>query len=154
MTPDSRAGHVVNVLFVAWLFNFLIFGFVAQILGGDAVNGRAEEGRYFLADHGTLTQVSKATWLYSRFHVYGLAIHFTILLVALFFARGKLQVSSANWPLPVGTGVIVALGSIEFLKGTPGPAAVVAVLAGLALGSGLGMCMWVILRRRGRSGQG
>jgi hypothetical protein len=152
MTLGSRAA-VAQLLLPAWFINFLVFCLAAQMLGGDALNGRAEAGRYFLADHGALTQVGKGTWLYSRIHVYGLWLHTAIMLVALLIARRERHVYTASWLVPIVAGGIVALASMEFLKAAPGPAGGTAVLAGLAIGSGLAMGIWLTLWLRGRSAQ-
>ncbi len=42
----------------------------ALALGGDAVNGKTENGRYYVANHGKLTEVSAAAFNYSRVHCY------------------------------------------------------------------------------------
>jgi len=51
----------------AWL-NFVVFGVVDVYLGGDALNGKVENGRYFLNNHGPYAEVSHATFLYSAVH--------------------------------------------------------------------------------------
>ncbi len=54
--------------------NFLVFAVVALMLGGDAVNGKIEAGRYYLANHGILTEVSYSVFLYSKLHVYSVFV--------------------------------------------------------------------------------
>jgi hypothetical protein len=62
------------------LVNFVAFVLIADLIGGDALNGHAAHGHYFLAYHRQLTEVSRATYLYSVFHTlsvfvtHGLAI--------------------------------------------------------------------------------
>jgi len=51
------------------VLNFLAFYVVAILLGGDAVNGYAEGGRYFLRSHGKTTEVSRDVFEYSLWHV-------------------------------------------------------------------------------------
>ena len=48
--------------------NFLAFMVVAMLIGGDGCNGHAEAGRYFLSDHGKLTETTHAVYLYSCIH--------------------------------------------------------------------------------------
>jgi hypothetical protein len=55
-------------------FNFAAFFVVALMLGGDALNGKIEDGRYYLANHGRFTEVSSAVWHYSRAHVISVLI--------------------------------------------------------------------------------
>ena len=59
---------------VVGILNFLAFGIIATYLGGDAVNGRSENGRYFLSNHGKETEVSQGVFNYSRIHVYSVWI--------------------------------------------------------------------------------
>jgi hypothetical protein len=59
---------------IGWLLclvgavNFMVFFVVALCIGGDAINGKVENGRYYLSSHGRLTEVSPRVWQYSRFH--------------------------------------------------------------------------------------
>lgn len=51
------------------LLNFFVFFCTAMYLGGDAINGHSSNGHYYLADHGHLTEVSRAVFAYSKWHV-------------------------------------------------------------------------------------
>jgi hypothetical protein len=59
-------------LFIAAMLNFLVFWLLALHLGGDALNGKAEAGHYFLMSHGDYTEVSEEVFNYSRWHAYSL----------------------------------------------------------------------------------
>ena len=59
----------ITLFVVAWI-NFVIFFIVATIIGGDAINGKVIDGKYYVAQHSQYTQVSKPVFVYSRFHVY------------------------------------------------------------------------------------
>jgi len=48
--------------------NFLVFMLVALYLGGDALGGKEEHGRYFLESHGHFTEVSEDVFRYSKVH--------------------------------------------------------------------------------------
>jgi hypothetical protein len=50
------------------ILNFALFAIIAICLGGDALNGRCENGRYFVSNHGKRTEVSEAVFTYSRIH--------------------------------------------------------------------------------------
>jgi hypothetical protein len=60
----------------------------AWFLGGDALNGKAVDGRYFVWGHGTYTEVSHAAFVFSTcitfagFGGFGLAV-----LAAIIWAR-------------------------------------------------------------------
>ena len=55
---------------IAWATNFAVYVGVAVLIGGDAINGHQSSGRYFLANHGKLTEVSHGAFLYSEIHTY------------------------------------------------------------------------------------
>ena len=50
------------------LVNFLTFWVGAMLLGGDAVNGKIENGHYFLRSHAHLQEVSSSVFFYSKIH--------------------------------------------------------------------------------------
>jgi len=55
-------------LFFVGLGNFFWFLLESMSIGGDALNGYARDGHYFVASHGTYTEVAEATWTWSRMH--------------------------------------------------------------------------------------
>jgi hypothetical protein len=55
-------------LFFGGFLNFAVFWFIAVAIGGDAVDGRVSEGRYYLASHGQYTEVSERLYRYSYAH--------------------------------------------------------------------------------------
>jgi hypothetical protein len=66
---------------MAWAINFAAYVGIAVWIGGDAINGHQSSGRYFLSNHGKLTEVSHGVFLYSEIHTYLLWI-LTILTLA------------------------------------------------------------------------
>jgi len=60
------------------VLNFLVFVAGATYLGGDAVNGKVENGRYYLfgvrtdSERKGYTEVSERVFTYSRWHVYSI----------------------------------------------------------------------------------
>ena len=60
--------YLAVAAFVIGFANFAWFYLESVTQGGDALNGFVRDGRYFLASHGALTEVSRATWEWSRFH--------------------------------------------------------------------------------------
>ena len=67
------------------ILNFFVFLGLSAHLGGDAVNGKIETGRYYLcgwnAHTGTrsYTEVSAAVFNYSRMHVYSIFVTWPIM---------------------------------------------------------------------------
>jgi hypothetical protein len=59
----------LRVVAVIALVNFAAFWLIAASCGGDAWNGYIKDGRYLLGSHGTYTEVSRAFWKYSYYHV-------------------------------------------------------------------------------------
>jgi hypothetical protein len=48
--------------------NFLAFWIESLVLGGDALNGYAKDGQFFLGSHGAYTEVAQAVWIASLIH--------------------------------------------------------------------------------------
>ena len=65
--PKFTVPLLIAVAATAFL-NFASFVIIAVHLGGDALNGKVENGRYFLSNHGRLTEVSADVFSYSRWH--------------------------------------------------------------------------------------
>ena len=63
-----------------WIVNFAAFVLIATYLGGDALNGYAKDGHYFLAMHGHTFEVSRAVFLYSKWHAISLIASLAILM--------------------------------------------------------------------------
>ena len=59
---------LLNIVFFVSVANFLAFCAISEVIGGDAINGYAEHGRYFLRSHGRTTEVSEAVFAYSKWH--------------------------------------------------------------------------------------
>jgi len=64
--------------------NIGAFVITATCLGGDALSGRVENGRYFLAAHGRYTEVSEAVFNYSRIHAYSVRLTVALFALAIF----------------------------------------------------------------------
>jgi len=62
--------------------NFLLFALISAFIGGDAINGKIENGHYYLANHGRLTEVSAFIFGYSQLHIYSLFVTFPLLALA------------------------------------------------------------------------
>ncbi len=58
----------LKYFFIVWATNLLLFFILSAYLGGDALNGKIIDGRYFLASHGRLTEVSRRVFIYSEVH--------------------------------------------------------------------------------------
>jgi hypothetical protein len=73
------------------LLNFLAYFFVALYLDGDAVNGKIDDGHFYLGSHGRYTEVSVRIFAYSRWHTYSVWLTHSLAFVAVYFVvrRGK-----------------------------------------------------------------
>lgn len=68
--------------------NFVCFFAVAIYLGGDALNGKSENGHFYLSSHGRLTEVSETVFRYSLLH--GISVFLLIgLVLIVYFAQKK-----------------------------------------------------------------
>jgi hypothetical protein len=61
---------IVTIIAALGMANWLAWGIGAIFLGGDALAGKEENGRYFLRSHGRYTEVSRRAFTYSRIHGY------------------------------------------------------------------------------------
>ncbi len=92
MNIESKL-FISRTLFVTALLNFAVFWVVAVCLGGDAVNGRIQDGHFYLANHGKYTEVSERVFDYSRWHVYSTWITHPLAFVAAYWGM-RLQRTS------------------------------------------------------------
>jgi hypothetical protein len=93
----AKLQKVLNGIFFFGILNFFIFVAGTSFLGGDAVNGKEMDGKYFVGSHGKLTEVSKPAFRYSRLHVLSLLItHPAAILAGL--ASYILKKRSENQP--------------------------------------------------------
>ncbi len=65
----------------AALGNFAVFVAVAIYIGGDAINGHAQNGRYFLCFHGNCHEVGRALFMYSWWHAISVIVTFIPLVI-------------------------------------------------------------------------
>jgi len=71
--------------------NFAWFFIDSANLGGDALNGYVRDGHYFVVSHGDATEVSRATWEWSRFHATSVFVTHPLAILGgayLAFTRG------------------------------------------------------------------
>jgi hypothetical protein len=66
------------------VLNFISFCVISLFIGGAAMNGKIENGRYYLSQNGRLTEVSQSVWTYSRYH----GISMFVLIVAAPVVQG------------------------------------------------------------------
>jgi len=84
------------------MLNFVIFVAIATYLGGDAVNGKVEGGRYYLfgvrAEGGrkVYTEVSERVFNYSRWHVYTVFATWPLVMAAGFAEAQARKHSKGN----------------------------------------------------------
>jgi hypothetical protein len=77
------------------ILNFVVFVAIASYLGGDAVNGKIEGGRYYLfgvrseAEGKGYTEVSQSVFNYSKWHVYSLLTTWPMVMAAGYAANRK-----------------------------------------------------------------
>lgn len=67
--------------------NFLSFAVATCYFGGDALNGKEENGHFFLASHGKFTEVTEGVFNYSKYH--GLSVFFSIGIVMIIHYAGN-----------------------------------------------------------------
>jgi hypothetical protein len=82
---------LLGVVVAVGVVNFVAFVVIAENLGGDALNGKVEDGRYYLMRHGVYTEVTCAVWTYSNIHaISAIALHPGVFAVAqVLFLTGR-----------------------------------------------------------------
>ncbi|MGJ9417692.1 hypothetical protein ACHAC9_08005 [Massilia sp. CMS3.1] len=66
------------------LLNFVSFFVGGIYLGGDALNGKIEDGRFYLANHGQLTEVSEGIYRYSQLHALSVLLLIGVVMIVHF----------------------------------------------------------------------
>ncbi len=67
------------------LVNFSSFIAIDLYLGGSALNGKQENGKFYLSEHGRYTEVSETIFEYSKFHAYSMFATHALFLSLSFF---------------------------------------------------------------------
>jgi purine-cytosine permease-like protein len=80
LTPRGR--RICQALIVLAFVNFIGFFVIGLISGGDAFNGKVEEERYYLGNHGHYTQVNWAVYAYSYVHAISVMATHLVAIVA------------------------------------------------------------------------
>jgi hypothetical protein len=71
MPATPRARWILSAAITVAVLNLWAFVAGAFFLGGEALNGRVDDGRYYLSnlsDGGPTVEVSHAVWVYSYVH--------------------------------------------------------------------------------------
>jgi len=75
--------YLAYTLVAIGILNFISFCIVAGVIGGDAVNGKTEGGRYYVSEHGHDTEVSRSVFEYSRFHAHSVWVTHPLAMVGI-----------------------------------------------------------------------
>jgi hypothetical protein len=87
--------RIYGIFVAAVILNFIVFVGLTMHLGGDAVNGKRESGRYYLWGYnvhtGTkgYTEVSSTGYRYSKWHVYSIFITWPIMFIGGLVAQRR-----------------------------------------------------------------
>jgi hypothetical protein len=65
--------------------NFVAFLVESNALGGDGLNGYEAGGHYYVASHGTYTEVPQTLWTISRIHAVGTLVSWPLVLLSMAF---------------------------------------------------------------------
>lgn len=74
--------YLALIAIVVGFVNFFWFWAESAALGGDALNGYASGDHYYVMSHGSYTEVSQATWTWSRLHATSVLITHPIALAS------------------------------------------------------------------------
>ncbi len=93
-TPTLQ--RICGIILIVASINFIAFMIITVKIGGDAISGRAEQGHYYVSEHGRQTEVSYPVYLFSYIHTISVMITHPLGLLAIFFlSRIKKQKNNA-----------------------------------------------------------
>lgn len=74
MRKGKTVTKVLVLLVVLCVLNFVSFAVHSTMDGGGAVNGRVENGRYYVSNHGVDTELSEQAWRWNLWHSRSLVV--------------------------------------------------------------------------------
>lgn len=77
--------YLALIAVVVGFVNFFWLLAESAALGGDALNGYASQGHYFVNSHGSYTEVSEASWTWSRVHSVSVFITHPLAMAGMFY---------------------------------------------------------------------
>jgi len=80
--PNESLHNLCRWINIVAIINFGLFAVISIIIGGDAVNGYEEAGRYYLGGGGNRTEVNYIIFTISRLHVYSVFITHPLGIIA------------------------------------------------------------------------
>lgn len=95
-------GACITMIFIG-LLNFAVFLAISWHLGGDALNGKASGGHYYVygfqpkTRQKEYTEISEAVFRYSKWHEYSVPVTWSLVIVA------GMVLKHAESQLPQGT---------------------------------------------------
>jgi hypothetical protein len=100
VSPPVARPRWLKVLAAIAIANFAAFVLVAGYLGGDALNGYVRDGHYFLAAKGHAYEVSRALYLYSKWHALSAISLSGAVVVAWAILWRRAQLARRTGPYP------------------------------------------------------
>ena len=93
-------------IFFAAILNFAAFWIIAVSIGGDALSGKEESGRYYVSNRGKLTEVSRTIFMYSFYHTCSIFITHPLGIIAIILAnRIERRKYNLKHPVPNSTQI-------------------------------------------------
>ena len=80
----GRTAKLIMRLVTTIVVSFIAFVVISAIFGGDAVDGKIEDGRYYFRSHGEYTEVSRAAYVASAGYIMLLSARVGVVLVSVF----------------------------------------------------------------------
>jgi hypothetical protein len=100
-----------RVLVLLAVMNFVAFWFESAALGGDALNGKQENGHFYVAEHGKYTEVSESQFEFSAWHTRSIFVTHALGILAALVLYGAKDpfVTKKNPKRDAAIGVAAAL---------------------------------------------
>jgi hypothetical protein len=95
----KRGKWIMNLALAITVINMGSFFVGDMILGGDAINGERKGDQFFVGDHGNLTEVTSAQWIYSYVHVILCFLNIPAIMGIYLWlrAKGDIRIERLGW---------------------------------------------------------
>jgi hypothetical protein len=77
---------ICDLIIAIGFTNFVSFFLISVALGGNALKGKQVGEKYYLVSHSKITEVSQATWNYSRYHTISVIVTHPLAICAMIVA--------------------------------------------------------------------
>jgi hypothetical protein len=118
--------RIASIVFAIGVINFAAFVVIGLSIGGSAMNGKVEDGKYYVGNHGRYMEVSRSVFDYSLLHGYSTIVTHAFMFVAvgvMFWQQTKRKKTKKNAAVAIASyhslveGLATAESSVQICEG-------------------------------------